>query len=84
MQTDPQVSDNLIFFGIHLEELGLWVEVSQFCRGTCLLLAMRFDGVFEFGLASQLFGKTLVIALPQVLQSSAIPATAISDIICSN
>jgi hypothetical protein len=51
MQTDPPMSHDLIFLGIHLKELGLRIKLRQFLGDTRLFLAMLFDVVFELGLA---------------------------------
>ena len=60
---------DLILFRVHFKESGVWVEFGQrLCRAG-LLLAMGFDLVFELALASGLFEQTLMVTLPNILQT---------------
>ena len=55
MQSDPQVSDNLILLRVYFEEGGVRIQLAQFLRHARLLLAVGFDLAFECGLARHLF-----------------------------
>ena len=51
MQTDPHMSHNLIFFGIHLEELGLWIKLDQ--------LVLAPDDVLQSRVQAWIGGSTV-------------------------
>jgi len=70
MQTDTQVSHDLILLGIHLEECGVRIELGEFVRRAGLFLAVHLDRLGEFRLARQVAGEPLVITLAIVFEMS--------------
>ena len=66
MQTDTQVSHDLIFLSIHLEERGVWIELGKLARSARLFLAVCLYRLFELRLASQVSGELLVMTFAVV------------------
>ena len=61
MQTNTQVSHNLILLSIHLEERGVWIELGELVHSARLFLAVRLYRLFELRFTSQVPGEPLVM-----------------------
>ena len=57
MQTDTQMSHDLVFLSIHLEERGVRIELGELVRSVRLFPAVRLYRLFELRLASQVSGE---------------------------